>query len=869
MTTGPRRWRTLLSRSLPPHDRDCVLHELDREFALISAERGPQQANRWYRRQVAASLLPALALRRRQMSITFEQARRDLFIAARRLARRPAFTAIAVTTCALGIGMSTAVFAVTDTIVFRPLAFTRPDQLVRIWSRNPKGILKASVSVPDFFDWRDHTSAFSSMALFTPGLAMTLRTTPPERVTVSTVTADFFRVLGKDAAMGRTFLGEDSAQTNSRFVVISDSCWRRYFGASPTVIGTSMTLDDAPRTILGVMPPDFQFPSTSVMAWVPVTDASRARMPRNARFAEAIGRLSGGETLDTAGAALSVTADQLAREYPADKGWGITVASLHDSIVGDVKRPLLMLLGSVACILLIACANVANLMLVRGNSREREVAVQAALGASRARLIREQLTESAVVGGVGGVFGVLLAAWGVSLVRSGVGIDLPRLASVHIDARVLAMAAATTMFTVLAAGVWPALRSARANAGPGLSANAARSANQGQGSRGWLASLEIAIALALLVTAGLLVSTFIRLRHVHAGFDAASGLVADVQLPFTQPETQWTPILNRVMDRARAMPGVTSVAAVTPLPLSGETGLMRFGLVIDGRTVPAAGAFDRVYLRWATSQYFSTIGIPVIDGRDFDARDSADAEPAAIIDAPFAARHFPGENPIGKRVRPSNMPKWRTIIGVVGAVHQTSLEEPAEPHLYVPVSQEPSPVMSLVVRTAVDPTAITHGLRDAMTAEEPTAPLYNVKTLDELVGSAVAAKRFNATSLGAFAGLASLLTAIGIYGVMATWVSYSSREIGIRMALGSTRGEVFRLVMGRAMRLSVTGVAAGLLLAIVGARAASTLLYGMTALNPAVFIIAVAVAFGTVMLAAYMPARRATRVDPSVSLRNG
>lgn len=787
--------------------------------------------------------------------------------------QRPVFAAAAIATFALGIGANTALFSIVYGVLLRPLPYPEPDRLVRIWSANPRGIPRNSVSPPDFWDLREQaqaSGAFEAVAGYVHGDILSLeRGGQPVRAVVTGVTPDFFVTLGATAAAGRVFVADDSSAPSPTVVVLSHRARQRWFGPQEEVVGRRVTLDGRVRTIVGVMPPAFAFPAPDADFWIPLQDAWRTRQ-RSARWMDVIGRLVPGVSVSQGEEILRTIARRLEAEHPAtNTGWGVTVVPLHDSLVGQARRPLLVLLTAVLCILLIACANVTSLLLARGIARSREFAVRAALGAGRWRLVRQQLIESTMLAVAGGAAGLLLAHWAIAALKAAGGYDLPRLDEVRLEPRLLAFSLAVSLATGILAGMVPAWRASRTAASEALrSSRAAGLGPSGRQMRGALVMAEIALTVALFVGAGLLVRSFANLSRVDAGFRADRVLLAEVSLPTARvPPARWASFFTAALDDIRTLPGVESAGAGAPLPLAGTEGLMRFGLLIDGRDVAARGRSDRVYLRWATPHYFAAMGIPLLRGRAFSPGDTSSTTPVAVVDETFVRRHFPGEEPLGKRVRASNDRTWREIVGVVGAVRQTSLEHPSEPHLYVTPAQSPSPTMTFVVRASVHPAQLAAPLRNRIGRADRTLPAPEVRTLDEVVAGSMAGRRFNAALLTLFALLAATLTLVGIYGVVAYWVNDSTREIGVRLALGATRGQILAAIVGRGAMLTAFGCAAGLVLAFAAGRLLDGLLWGVSAADPATFVTATAAVVCAGLLASYLPARRALRIDPAESLR--
>jgi predicted permease len=873
----PRLPRALLALILPADVRDAVLADLDEEYVRhVRPSAARSRARVWYWRQALGSVPAAMRMRRRRsegvrVAGWMEGLLFDIRYGARFLARRPGFAAAAIGTLALGIGANTAIFSIVDGVVLKRLPYHDADRLVRIWSANPRGIPRNAMSPADFFDLRDaarEARAFDDLGAFTPPDSSTIRGSgEASRVTASMVTPALIAMLGAEPVAGRILTPADAGETGTAGALISERLWHARFGGRAT-LSQSITVDGSPYAIVGVMPASFAFPSALVDVWVPIPDSYRRRS-RSAHFLEVVGRLAPDVSLDNGLAVLSTSAAQLEARHPdTNRGWGVTVTTLEESIVGDVRRPLFVLLATVGCVLLIACANVASLMLARGSARSRELAVRTALGASRARVGRQQLVESVIVALLGGAAGIAIAALAVQYLRTRTVVDLPRLADVSLDLRVLTITAFVCIVTGLLTGVLPALRTARSNPSDALRGGHGAGGATASRSRSLLVTAQIALATTLVIAAGLLVITFARLTRVDAGLQADRVLLAQVSLTVTRYDPQaWSSFFARTLDEIRRLPGVETAGAVDPLPLSGQKGLMRFGVRVEGRPDPRPGEFDRTYLRRATPGYFTAIGIPILDGRTFDDGDRADTTPVAVIDRTFADRYFPGQNPIGRKVRSTNDRTFREIIGVVGAVSQTSLVEPAEPHLYVAQSQNPVPAMTFVIRTGLSPAALAPAIRAAARRIDPEQPVFNIRTLQDLVSGSVGSERFNALLLALFAQVALALSLVGVYGLIAGWIAASTREIGVRLALGAGIGSIYRLVLGRGLRLACAGVVLGLLLALAAARFLGAMLFGVSAWDPGVFAGAAALVLIASVVAAWIPARRALAIDPAAALR--
>jgi putative ABC transport system permease protein len=860
--------RSVLAAILPTDVRDAMLADLDAEYArVVRPSRGRVRATAWYWRQVAGSIVPALAMRRRRRARLVAEAFQDLRFAIRLLSRQKAFSLAVVATLALGIGANTAIFSVVDGVLLRPLPYAEPSRLVRVWAANPRGIPRNGIAPADYFDWRERNRAFDSLAAFGATDATLTGAGDPVQLAGATATANLVSMLGVRPLLGRWFLPEETAGSAQPVVVLSERLWRERFGAAPDIVGRSVLLDSRPRAVVGVMPRAFGFPSSDERMWLPLPDGWRAQ-PRSAHFLGAVGRVRPGVPLDAARDDLRSVARALEIAYPdSNHGWGVTVLSLRDALVGDAETPLLVLLAAVATVLLIACANVASLMLARGVSRARELAVRAAVGASAGRLLRQQLVEALLLAFIGGAAGVALASWLLRAIQSARGIAVPLLDRVSLDERVLAAAFAMSLLSALVTGLLPAWRAARRRDAASLG-HGARATGEHVRIRQAIVGVQIALATGLLVAGVLLVRSFDRLIAVPSGFSADRTLLADVSLPVARyARDARSPFYDGALARIRALPGVEAAGAGGPLPLSGQDGLLRFGLSVEGQAA-ASDRFDRAYLRWATPGYFAAMGIPLRAGRAFTDVDTARSTPVAVIDDEVARRFFGRDNPVGRRVQISiERTAWREVIGVVASVRQTSLDRSAEPHVYVPQAQLATPALTLVVRGSGDPSALAAGVRDVVRSVDADLPLSNVRSLADLVAGSTASRRLSAVALSLFAALAAALTLVGVYGVVSQLVAQSTRELGVRIALGASRRDVMSLVMRRALKTAALGVIAGWLLAWLAAPALRGMVYGVAPRDPATFVLVAVVLLTAAALAAYLPARSILRLDVLAALR--
>jgi putative ABC transport system permease protein len=858
--------RLVLYCLLPRDVRRAILAELDAEYAgRIRPSRGPARAAAWYWRQAIGSTAPALGMRVRRLARLAADARQDLRYASRLLARQKAFTAAAVATLALGIGANTAIFTVVDVLLLRPLPYRDPSRLVRVWSANPRGIPRNAVSPADYFDWREQAAGFDSLAAFVSYDVTLTGAGEPARLTAADATANLAETLGATPLAGRWLTADEMRGAGLDVAVVGESLWRERFGSAPDIVGRSIVIDGRPRTIVGVMPRTFRFPAADDRLWTPLGDGSRSES-RSAHYLGVVGRLAPCVTVDGAREGLRAVARRLETAYPdSNRGWAVTVTSLRDSLVGDVRTRLLVLLGAVAAVLLIACANVASLMLARGVARARELGVRAAMGATRGRLLRQQTIEGLLLSLLGGAAGVALAAWSLQVLRKTSGVDLPMLERVSLDARVLAWVATVTFACGILTALVPGWKASRLEAGAALHGSA-RATGRSIRTRQAIVLAQVAVATALVIGGVLLIRSYDRLSRVPIGFNAGATLLADVSLPSARyPRAARAPFFSRALQDIRALPGVVAAGAGGPLPLSGQDGLLRFGIQIEGRD-PAEARANRAYLRWATPGYLEAMGIALRSGRLFRDGDTADAAPVAVIDEVLQRRYFGGVDPIGKRVKLSN-DGWREVVGVVDAVHQSALDRDRDPHFYVPEAQYPSFALTVVIRTRGEPAAMTPSVRAVVQRLDPQLPLSGVRTLEDVVAGATAPRRFNAWLLSLFAAVAAALTLIGVYGVVSQVVAQSTREMGVRIALGATRGDIVSLVVGRALRTSMAGIACGWLLAWAIVPALRGMLFGLAPRDPATFVVVACALVAAAAAAAYIPARRIMRLDVLAALR--
>jgi len=801
----------------------------------------------------------------------FRQALQDLRHGGRVLLASPAFTLAAIAALTIGIGANTAIFAVVNTLLIQPLPYKNPDRLAIVWEHNlPRDKRNNVVSPGNYLHWREMNSVFTEMSI----VSMTFRAAytgdgEPEEVKQQVVNATLFPMLGVNAAVGRVFTPEEDRPNSSRFVLLSDRFWRRRFAADPNVINRSIRLSGNLFTVVGVMPPGFSILDKDVDLWVPPGFTAESRTPQG-RWTMVIARLKDGVTFTQAQGDMTRVASQLSAMFPDfDTGWTARVVPLKEQLTGDVRPALLVLLGAVGFVLLIACANVANLLLARATTRHRELAVRAALGADRARLIRQLLSESLLLSLVGGTAGLGLAWWGLKLLRTSVAAMLPiqRLEFVGINGWVLLFAGAAALGSGLLFGVIPAFTAA----GISLTDALREGGRTGTGHRGrrvrqGLVIIEMALALVLLVGAGLLVRSFQSLMRVNPGFDPSGTLTMRVTLPISSRDTQIITFFDRLFERIGTLPGVQDAGGVSFLPLNGLGSATSFS--IEGAEKPRAGDEPVSEVMVATRDYFRAMGIPLLRGRLFDGRDTAPNTRRVIVSETLVKKYFGNRDPIGQRIVLS----WYNegpdeIIGVVGDVHSVSLELEPRGATYLPPARFAYPFMTVVVKTSTGDVSLTKSIVSAVHELDPSVPASEIRPMSEVMEISTAQRRLTMAVLMIFSVVALLLASVGIYGVISYSVTQRTQEIGIRMALGAQRRDLLRMVVGNAMVLAVLGVALGAAGAFTLTRLMRKLLFNVEPQDPLTFIAVAVLLVCVAALASYVPGRRATRVDPVVALR--
>jgi len=804
----------------------------------------------------------------------------DLRFGFRTLSRKPGFTVVAIIALALGIGANTAIFSVVNSVLLRPLAYQDPEALVVINHDYPKINLKASVSAIGYTHYRDNAKSFESVVAMTGGGFNLTGGGDPEQVNGSRITHNFFSALGAEARLGRVFLPEEDQLGKNKIVVLSHGFWQRRFGGDPGIVNKNITLNDESYTVVGVMPPNFQFGrelGQVVDLWTPIAFTPQQLSYNNLTNENlfVFARLKRGVTIGQAQAELDTIAANLRRQYlpwaASRSEWGLTTQYLSELVVGDIRLALWILMGIVGLVLLIACANVANLLLARAADRQKEMAIRTALGAGRRRVIRQLLTESALLALMGGAIGLLLAWLGINALVKVNQVQIPRASEIGVDWRALAFTLGVSLLTGFVFGLVPALQISKADLHETLKEGGRTGSS---GARAWvrntLVVMEMALALVVLVSAGLLVRSFWRVQQVNPGFAPQNTLAMSLVLPATKYKepVQRVNFYKEALQRIRALPGVQSAGATSILPLSGNNSSGSFQ--IEGRVIPQ-GQSSPHGDRWAaTTDYFSTMRIPIIRGRFFDDRDTMESQPVAIIDETMAKKYWPDEDPLGKRITfqggPNN-PIWREIVGIVGHVKHKGLDGESRVQYYIPHSQTQNAFMSLVVRASVDPTSLTGAVRGAISGLDRDLPVFRVKTMEQFVSESMAQRRFAMALVGIFAAVAMALACVGLYGVLSYSITQRLREIGIRMALGARGSDVLRLVVGQGMLLALAGVALGSVAAFLLTRLMANLLFAVTASDPLTFVTIASLLTLVALVACFAPARRATKVDPIVALR--
>jgi putative ABC transport system permease protein len=798
----------------------------------------------------------------------------DLRHGARMLWRNPGFTLVAVLTLGLGIGATTAVFGIVNAVMLRPLPFKDPARLVTVWESNAaKSLSHGAVSGANFTDWKDQIQSFESLAAYFGWNYNLTGDGEPQRLTAALVSAGFFQTLGAEIALGRPLLPEDDRESGENVVVLSHAFWRSRYGASPEVIGKTILLNDRPHRVVGVAAAGFDFPDDKTEIWRPMAMSPRDALNREGKWLKVIGRLKPGVSPERASAEMNTVAGRLAESYPrTNAGWGATLVPLRDDLVGDSRRQLLTLFVAATFVLLIACVNVANLLLARATGRVTENAIRAALGAGRWRLLRQFLAESLLLAALGGAVGLALARWGLAALTALGPEGAPGAAKAAIDGRSLVFTLGLSLFTTLLFGLVPARQASKLDLNGALRGVGHAAGAAGRRALDALVIAEVAAGVMLLIGAGLMIRSFLSLQAVEPGFNPRDILTMRIALPAGKygENQQSIAFFRQSLERIKALPGVVSVGAVQDLPLGQNS--MSFPFTVEGRPATPEASRPTAAYRAVTEGYFGAMGIPLISGRAFTAGDTLQTPAVVIINRTMARRFWPDEDPLGKRIRfgEPDDPTY-TIVGVVGDVKHQGLADDEIAAIYQPHAQKRFAWlrwMTLVVRVADgDPLALVAPIRGRIAEVDRAQPVYDVVAMERLLSNSVARPRFSSFLFGLFALLALSLAAVGLYGVMSYAVARRAREIGLRMALGARTNDVFTLVIRRGMKLTSLGLAVGLAGAAAGARVLQTLLFHVSATDPLTFAVVAGVLTVVAMLACYLPARRATRVDPLTALR--
>ncbi len=796
----------------------------------------------------------------------------------RMLRKSPAVTVVAVISLALGIGANSAIFSVVNAILLKSLPYNDPERIVLVWGSSPtQGNHRNQVSATDVDDWRHQNNVFEEVTTYGNWSATFMGDGDPERVSGVQVGDGFFSIMKGRPLLGRVFTPEEQEDGKDSVIVLGYSLWQRRFAGDPTIVGQKVTLSARPYTVVGVMPAEFRPLPVSLIEpqgqfYRPVAEPHDEE-ERGSRHLRAIARLKPSVTIEQAQTEMSGIASRIEQQHPTyNTGYGVRLVTLSEDTVGGLRPTLLTLFGAVLFVLLIACANVGNLLLARSTARHKEIAIRSALGAGRARLVRQFLTESVILALTGGALGLLLALWGTSFVESLGSRVTPLLSGIEIDARVLAFTIVISVVTGIVFGLAPALHVTKPDLNESLK-EGGRSSGAGS-SRNRLRSIlvvaEIAMALVLLVCAGLLIKTMMRLHDVNPGFNPESTLTMNVVMSSAkrpQPAS-WVAFYDQMLKRIEALPGVKGAGLTSVLPFSSN--FDGRALAVEDYPKPRGEEFN-VDLYITTPGYLRAMSVTLLKGRAMEEHDTAEAAPVALINETMARELWPSEDPLGKRIKfpgsEKNPQPWRTVVGVVGDVSQYGLDRKIPMQIYLPEAQYPTSVMTLVVRADSNPGNLVATIRNEILSIDRDQAISDVATMEQLLSDSISLRRFSMLLLLAFAGVALVLAAIGIYGVISYSVTQRTREIGIRIALGAQRGDIVRLVVGQGMALTIGGVCLGVVAAILLTRMMSSLLFGVSATDPVTFAVIALLLAGVALLACYIPARRATKVDPMVALR--
>jgi putative ABC transport system permease protein len=801
----------------------------------------------------------------------------DLRYGARILLKQPGFTLVAVITLALGIGANTAIFSLVNSILLRPLPFREPDRVVRLIQASPKlGLETWGISQADFAAYRDQNRSFETVAIYTSSAINLTGAGEPERLPMANVTADFFKVFGSNPLLGRTFVAGEDAPGKNLVCVISHAFWQRRFGGDPNIVGRMLNLNNTPTQVVGVMPAEFKFPRFETDLWIPLPLDTTRTAPY---FFQLVGRLKPGAHVASAQTDTTEVLQNFGRQHPnSSEAVGLSegvgprtiVQPVKEVMLGKTEKPLLVLLAAVALVLLIACANVANLLLARATSRTREIAVRVSLGATPRRVARQLLTESVLLSFLGAIVGVGLAAFGIRLLDKLPISGIVRMEEVRLSGTVLAFTAGLTVLTGLLFGLMPALRAYAMGISAGMR-EGARGTVSHRRLNSALVAVQFGLSLVLLIGAGLLLKSFQRLESVNLGFNAEQTLTMVATLPRTKYDNEEKALhfYDASLERLRNSPGINAVGLTTNLPFANEGNVD--GFIVEGHEPPEGGAIsetEQAEMQSVTPGTFQALGIPLLQGRDFQTSDVNNSTPVAIIDEPLARRYWPAGDAIGKRIQTTGDRVWMQIVGVVGGIKHVNLAEEKEPHIYFALAQFPAPRAAFVVRTAGPPNAAIPTFRAAIKQVDPDIPLYMVRSMTEIIGATLSTQRLTNILLTAFAILALTLAAVGIYSTMSVYVGSRTKEFGIRLALGAQPGALRRAVMRQGMWLTAAGVLVGVLGALALTRTIRSLLFEVSTTDPLVFTAIPMLLVVVSLVACYTPARRATKVDPLIALRD-
>jgi putative ABC transport system permease protein len=800
----------------------------------------------------------------------------DLRYGARMLLKKPGFTIAALLALALGIGANTAIFSVVNAVLLRSLPYKDPDRLIVPATVKPGDYDRGSVTYADVLDWQKEEQVFESVAAFQPRSVDLAGDGDPVRARSARVSDDYFRVMGSEPLLGRVFTPEEQQPNGPFVVVLSYGLWQRRLGGDPSILGQPMTVNGRPATVVGVMPKDSQWPD-SIELWLPLGFGSTPpdhAMRRDNQVYQSVARLKPGATVEQATAVIKTIASRVEQEHP-DTRAGITgrAIPMREFIVGpDLRRALLVMLAAVGFVLLIACVNIANLLLARAATREREIAIRTALGAGRKRLVRQLLTESFLLSMAGGVAGLLLALWGIDVLKAAAPDAIPRLAEASIDRGVLAFVIAISLVTAFAFGLLPALQASNPDLTQSLKdgGRGATAGARGQRTRNLLVITEVALSLVLLVGAGLMIRSFFRLQQVDPGFNVDNLVTLDLTAPRARYEkpTDVSDFFQKVVARLESMPGAQSAAASSALPLGGGGLYLGRAFLNEGGAPPPGGPEYDGQWNVISPDYFKTLGVRLLAGRDFTARDTARSTPVTIINETMARAMFGDSDPLGKRIkswRDENV--LREIVGVVEDVRYFGRDDKLQPLVYVPHTQDSWSSMTIAIRSAGNPASLAGAIREQVSAVDKDIAVANVQSMQRILEDSVAPRRLNMLLLTIFAAVALILASVGIYGVLSYSIAQRTHEIGVRMALGAKSADVLRLVVGHGLKLALAGVAIGLALSFLLTQALKSLLFEVSATDPLTFAVIPLILTGVALLSSYAPARRALKVDPMIALR--